>query len=79
MEDTGTFSALPQEEQQELEQTLSQNRERFPACLSLPDALVPHLASFTSHVCRPSGPAKPPAGAQVSVWGRRCKTSAELA
>ena len=28
VEDTAAFSALPQEEQQELEQTLSQNRER---------------------------------------------------
>jgi len=29
VEDTSTFSALPQEEQQELEQTLSQNSKAF--------------------------------------------------
>ena len=65
MEDTGTFSALPQEEQQELEQTLSQNRERLPACLSLPDALALHQGPSASCVWCPPGPAKPPAGGQV--------------
>ena len=37
MEDTAAFSALPQEEQQELEQTLSQNSERS----GLDTALLP--------------------------------------
>ena len=41
MDDTGTFSALPQEEQQELEQTLSQNREQLPAYAFLPNTLCP--------------------------------------
>ena len=34
VEDTGTFSALPQEEQQELEQTLSQNSEHASQTLA---------------------------------------------
>ena len=73
MEDTGTFSALPQEEQQELEQTLSQNRERLPACLSPPTAFALHCAASASHACRPPGPAKPPAGRGVQLLGRRCE------
>ena len=88
MEDTGTFSTLPQEEQQELEQTLSQNREQLPACLFIRDALALHRALPASHVCCPLGPAKPPAGGQVhlSFWGLgrwgilgRCKALSELA
>ena len=70
MEDTSAFSALPQEEQQELEQTLSQNRERLPACLSSPNALALHCAASASHVCRPPGPAKAPAGGQVQRLGK---------
>ena len=35
VEDTSTFSALPQEEQQELEQTLSQNSKHVTSVLAL--------------------------------------------
>ncbi|CAK0786013.1 hypothetical protein CVIRNUC_009226 [Coccomyxa viridis] len=53
VEDTGTFSALPQEEQQELEQTLSQNRDKLRSDLTLAGRNLSIMRSSTEAVTAP--------------------------